>query len=71
MRFHKAKKISKAEADLIIETTTSSLNDNVVICHVDTWYDVRMLTSRELDALVSDLLRNESADAQAGLQTPH
>lgn len=71
MRFHKAKSISPAEAELIIETSTSSLNAHVVICHNDDWYDVRLMTTGELDDFVSDLFRSEQAALASGLIVPH
>ena len=71
MRFHKAKGISAANAGLIIETCTSSQNANVVICYKDNWYDVRLMTTRELEDFTSDLLRKERAALQSGLIIPH
>jgi hypothetical protein len=71
MRFHKAKGISAAVAGLIIETCTSSHNANVVLSHNDDWYDVRLMTRRELEDFMSDLLREERAALQSGLITPH
>jgi len=71
MRFHKAKGISAANARLIIETCTSSHNANVVISYNDDWYDVRLMTTRELKDFMSDLLRKERAALQSGLIIPH
>jgi hypothetical protein len=71
VRFHKAKKVSQAEANFIIKTPTSSLNDNVVISQHDAWYDVRMMTRRELEEFVCDLERSELASFRAGVSTPH
>ena len=72
MRFHKSKKISAAEAEQIVEESTSSLNDHVVICHDDKdWYDVRLMTPRELHDFVADLLRADLAAQQSGIITPH
>ena len=71
MRFHKSKKISAADAELLIETSTSSLNDNVVIAHDENWYDVRQMTPRELHDFVADLLRADLIARQSGLVTPH
>ena len=49
MRYHKAIKVSRPEADFIIQKGISpSLNDHVVISHLDTWYDVRALTDKEV-----------------------
>jgi hypothetical protein len=71
VRFHKAKGISAAVAGSIIETCTSSHNANVVLSHNDDWYDVRLMTRRELEDFMSDLLREERAALQSGLITPH
>ena len=38
-----------------------------VISLNDTWYDVRLMTNRELNDFVSDLLRANLADLQSGL----
>lgn len=49
MRYHKAIKVSRPEADFIIQKSISpSLNDHVVISLLDTWYDVRALTEKEV-----------------------
>ena len=71
MRFHKAIKISQPEADFIIESANSSLNDLVVMSHFNDWYDVRSLTGKELDEFVGDLLRAHAAELQAGINLPH
>jgi len=71
MRFHKAKEVSKDDADAIARTVTSSLNVNVVISLNDTWYDVRLMTNRELNDFVSDLLGANLADLQSGLNIRH
>jgi hypothetical protein len=72
MRFHKAKKISAADAELLIETCTSSLNANVVISHNDSdWYDVHLMTHAELQDFVDDLLRAERVLLQSGLHNPN
>lgn len=71
MRFHKAIRISRPEADFIIETAGSSRNDLVVMNHFDDWYDVRSLTRKELDEFVGDLLRADFAELRAGIIVPH
>ena len=72
MRFHKARRISSAEAKLIRETSSLSFNANVVMSHNDhDWYDIRAMTENELEAFVSDLLRAERALLLAGLVIPH
>ena len=71
MRFHKSKKISAAEAEALMETSLATLNGNVVISHDDDWYDVRLMTTRELEDFVADLLRAEMAAEQSGIIIPH
>jgi hypothetical protein len=71
MRFHKAKEVSKGDADAIAGTVTSSLNVNVVISLNDRWYDVRLMTNRELNDFVGDLLRANLADLESGLNIRH
>jgi hypothetical protein len=70
MRYHKAKIISKPEADYVIGTADST-RALVVISHHDTWYDVRALTEIELDEFFGDLLRSDMAAIRAGCITPH
>jgi hypothetical protein len=71
MRYHKAIKISRSEAHIIIGTTTSSHTDLDVISHHDEWYDVRSLTRKELDGFLEDLMRADIANLRAGCNTPH
>jgi hypothetical protein len=72
MRFHKARKISWAEAKLICQTCTPSLNANVVMSHNEQdWYDIRRMTVDELEDFVRDLLRAECALLHSGLFLPH
>jgi hypothetical protein len=72
MRFHKARKISWAEAKLIYQTCTSSLNANVVMSHNEhDWYDIRRMTEDELEDFVRDLLCAERALLHSGLILPH
>jgi len=72
MRFHKVRKISWAEAKLIAQTCTSSLNANMLMLHNDCdWYDIRQMTEDELEHFVCDLLRAERALLQSGLIRPH
>jgi hypothetical protein len=71
MRFHKSKKISAADAERLIETPTSSLNDSVVISFDEDWYDVRLMTPRELHDFVADLVRANLIALRSGLITPH
>jgi hypothetical protein len=71
MRYHKAVEIHKVEADFIAATSVASLNENVVICHGQHWYDVRGMTERELEEFVADLLRAQLEELHAGLLLPH
>jgi hypothetical protein len=71
MRFHKSKKITAADAQRIIETSSSSLNEHVVISHNDDWYDVRSMSTAELQDFVADLLQAEESAIKSGLITPH
>jgi hypothetical protein len=72
MRFHKAKKITAADAELLMQACTSSLNANVVMSHNDCdWYDVRLMTQAELQDFVDDLLRADRVLVQSGLINPH
>jgi hypothetical protein len=71
MRYHKAVPIGKVEADFIADTSLSSLNENVVICHGEQWYDVRGMTEKELDDFLADLLRARLDELRAGVVVPH
>jgi len=62
MRYHKANEISKSDAEHIIATSDSAVTDIVVISHGERWFDVRSMTSREIDAFVADLAREELAE---------
>jgi hypothetical protein len=71
MRYHKAKKLSRPEADFLIKTATSSSNALVVMSHHGDWYDVRALSQKELDEFFGDLLRTDIGNIEAGCITPH
>jgi hypothetical protein len=71
MRYHKAMRISRPEADFIIDAGASSRNDLVVMSHRGEWYDVRRLTEKELDDFIGDLLRTEIGNLRAGCIVPH
>jgi len=70
MRYHKAKILSKPEADRIIGRQTPALSDVVVISRGDRYYDVRAMTDTEIEAFVADLARTEYADLQAAAALP-
>ena len=71
MRYHKAVRISRPEADFIIGTTVLSPNEIVVMSHGGEWYDVRCLTEKELDDFIGDLLRADLLNLRAGCIVPH
>jgi hypothetical protein len=71
MRYHKVTAITEAEADFIIKTPSSSLNECVVIEHFGKWYDVRRMTDKELTDFCDDLNRSRLAELRAGLLNPH
>jgi hypothetical protein len=71
MRYHKAVKVTKPEADYIIGSGSPSLTDTVVLSHMDNWYDVRAMTAAELEAFVSDLARAEFAEQATRAFPPH
>jgi hypothetical protein len=65
MRYHKAVEVTKPEADYIIANTVSAKSDIVVVSRGEKFYDVRGLTSHEVDAFVADLARAEHAALEA------
>jgi hypothetical protein len=71
MRYHKVKRITRPEADYIINSPTSSLNECVVVEVDSVWYDVRLLTQHELNDFVDNLRRERDADSVAGFDAPH
>lgn len=70
MRYHKAVKVTKPEADFIIATGISTLSDVVVISRGDNFYDVRALSHSEVEAFVADLARAEHAALEAQTSLP-
>lgn len=70
MRYHKAVKVTKPEADFIIATGISTLSDVVVISRGDNFYDVRALSHSEVEAFVEDLARAEHAALEAQTSLP-
>jgi hypothetical protein len=71
MRYHKAKSVTEVEARFIIEHSTASECDWVAIEFFGQWFDVRKLTTNELDAFIDDLQVARNADISAGLLAPH
>ena len=60
MRYFKARKITRQEANSIIRSSRCSLNEHVVISQDDDWYDIRSLTAKELEDFVADLERRKA-----------
>ncbi len=71
MRYFAAGEVTRPEADYIRRTSDESPSDTVVISLNEKWYDVRLLTERELRDFVEQLLRQEMALLRAGCDTPH
>jgi hypothetical protein len=71
MRYHKAVPISRPEADFIISSPTSSLNECVVIEDDGDWYDVRRMTECELTDFIETLQRARLSALAAGSMAPH
>lgn len=71
MRYHKAVPISRPEADFIISSPTSSLNECVVIEDDGDWYDVRRMTEYELTDFIEALQRARLSALAAGSMMPH
>lgn len=71
MRYHRAIPITKAEADFLMGEPTPSLCDCVVVESFGLWYDVRHMSTRELNAFVDDLHRSHINDSAAGAFTRH
>jgi hypothetical protein len=71
MRYHKAVPISRPEADFIISSPTSSLNECVVIEDDGDWYDVRRMTEYELTDFIEALQRARLSALAARSMTPH
>jgi hypothetical protein len=49
----------------------SSRSDVVVLSHSDKWYNLRILTGKEVDEFVADLVRADMANLRVGCVTPH
>ncbi len=71
MRYHKAIKITKVEADSIIAKTGASPTGVVVISHRDKWFDVRAMSRTEVEAFAADLERLELAAEIARTALPN
>jgi hypothetical protein len=71
MRYHKAKPVTDVEARYIIEHSTDSQSDWVAVEYFGRWFDVRKMTSGELDDFIEDLDLERNAELAAGLLAPH
>lgn len=72
MRFHKAIRVSKAQARAITgASSTISLTDWVVISQGKSYYDVRAMTETEIRAFVDDLARAEQSALQEAKARPN
>ena len=58
MRYHRAPRISGPEAAFLLEGEDAAVRAMVVSCD-GVWYDVRALSSKELEDFVDDLARNQ------------
>jgi hypothetical protein len=70
MRYHRAKALSKPEADRLIGQHVTALSDVVVVSRGDRFYDVRSMTNAEIQAFVADLARSEYAELEAAAMLP-
>jgi len=70
MRYHKSIKITKLEADFIIAHGTGDPSKVVIIARGSQYFDVRNMSSYEIDAFVADLVRAEHAEEGASQSLP-
>jgi hypothetical protein len=71
MRYYKAISISNLDADYILQSDWTSLNSYPVISLFDRWFDVRQMTSGEVESFTNDCMRTVVAEIAAGRVTPH
>lgn len=71
MRFHKAVRISRVEADFIISHPAESGGECIVVEHYGEWYDTREMTDAEVDRFIRDLVRATHSEITSGRLTPH
>jgi hypothetical protein len=57
MRFHKAIEITGPEAASLIENNRSANGRAAVVSFEGSWFDVRSLSSKELESFIEDLAR--------------
>ena len=60
MRYHRAPRISGPEAAFLLESRDSASKRATVVSCDGRWYDVRALSSKELEAFVDDLARTQT-----------
>ena len=58
MRYHRAPRISGPEAAFLLESRDAASVRAMVVSCDGVWYDVRALSSKELEDFVDDLARN-------------
>ena len=59
MRYHRAPRISGPEAAFLLESQDAASGRAMVVSCDGVWYDVRALSSKELEDFVDDLARNQ------------
>jgi hypothetical protein len=67
MRFHKAVEITAPEAAALIESNRGASGRAAVISFESTWYDVRALSTAELECFIDDLARRGYASGSGSL----
>jgi hypothetical protein len=67
----KAKAVSAAEGQYIIDHATGSTSKWAVLQHKDQWFDVRGMTQKEISRLIDDLDRAWNEELVAGILLPH
>jgi hypothetical protein len=65
MRFHKAIEITACEATYLIQASSGTAGRASVVSFDGTWYDVRMLSPKELESFIDDLARRRHCRSTA------
>lgn len=71
MRYYKVISISSLDADVILQGDWVSLNPHPVIYFFDRWFDIRQMTSGEVESFTNDCMRTVVAEIRAGTVKPH
>jgi hypothetical protein len=71
MRYYKAMSITNLDADCILQSEWVSLNPHPVISFFDRWFDIRQMTSSEVESFTHDCMRTVVAEITAGSVKPH